>query len=298
LAIFSLNHSFVTRGKGHNIFQRAAYNSRDILEDRAGEKFDFKSRDGLLHEEVSVPLAARSWLKNRQHLWQTLDAREDQSTRPESARLAHSFIIALPSEFSVEQNVRLLRDFVHEQFTRKGFAVDWSIHQPPDGGDVRNVHAHLLVSLRQIDTATGRWSDKKWRPPQNLSESVKGWRRSWANLTNRHLKRYGFEARIDHRTNAVQGVQSRPGRHNGPKRTWALRADQEAAAKSSHKKGSGSRSSGSTGSMAPSNLKTRLSIPKAPFQALPPLKSTYHGPERRRKAVFWAIERREDWKPR
>ena len=45
----------------------------------------------------------------------------------------------------------LMQDFVREQFQRKGYAAHFAIHPPDRDGDDRNIHAHVLVTLRKID---------------------------------------------------------------------------------------------------------------------------------------------------
>ncbi len=82
----------------------------------------------------------------------------------------------------------MARDYVREQFTRKGYAVDWSIHAADPRGDSRNIHLHILVPLRKI---TGESFGNKARYDKSqLRQQVRIWRKSWATLANRHLKRY------------------------------------------------------------------------------------------------------------
>src|SRR5271169_2373228 len=67
------------------------------------------------------------------------------------SQLAMNLDIALPHEMTLEQNRRLMQDFVREEFQRKGYAAHVGIHAPDLEGDDRNVHAHVLVTLRKID---------------------------------------------------------------------------------------------------------------------------------------------------
>ena len=41
------------------------------------------------------------------------------------------------------------------------------------------------------------------------------WREAWANAVNRSLERYGFEERVDHRSNAARGLDEQPTVHEG-----------------------------------------------------------------------------------
>ena len=49
----------------------------------------------------------------------------------------------------------------------------------------------------------------------NSEEQLVAWRAAWANVTNRHLERYGHGERIDHRSNAARGLDEQPTIHEG-----------------------------------------------------------------------------------
>lgn len=106
---------------------KAAYNAADKLEDQQGSTLhsDYTRKGGVLFDEICLPAGTPKWAESRGELWRRLESREDRSTRPQQAILAHSFNIALPHELTLEQNIFLARDFVREQFTRKGYAADW-----------------------------------------------------------------------------------------------------------------------------------------------------------------------------
>jgi hypothetical protein len=215
MAIFHLKHSFLKRGTGASSVAKAAYNSGEKIEDNKGSTAfsDYTRKGGVLYDEITLPAGSPKWANNRGELWRRLEKREDQSTRPSQAILAHNFDVALPHELTLEQNIFLAKDFVREQFTRNGYAVDWSIHSPDPRGDDRNIHLHILVPLRKI---VGESYGKKARYTRGqLSQQVKAWRRSWATLANRHLKRYGHNVQIDARTLKAQGIKRTPTRHHG-----------------------------------------------------------------------------------
>lgn len=191
MAIFHLAHCFLSRSATSSSLATAAYNSGQKIEDKDGasDYSDYTRKGGVLFAEVLLPAGTPAWARNRGELWRRLEAREDKSTRRSNARLAHNFNIALPHELTLEQNIFLARDFVREQFNRKGYAVDWALHSSDPRGDNRNIHLHVLVPLRMIE---GESFGKKVRytKPQLRQQAV-AWRKSWATLTNRHLKRYG-----------------------------------------------------------------------------------------------------------
>ena len=203
MAIFYLHHQIKGRSKGKNIVAAAAYRSGDALTDeKTKRRYDYSRKAGVLHAEIGAPKQATPWASIRAELWNRLEFVEDRSTRHESAQLAHSFELALPHEMTLGQQVFLMRDFVRETFTRKGFVADWAIHAPHRNGNGKNFHAHILVPLRPIE---GRgFAKRKPRTFGQQSEIIRTWRQRWARLTNRHLARYGIEARIDERAKVNQ----------------------------------------------------------------------------------------------
>ena len=92
-------------------------------------------------------------------------------------------------------------------------------------GDDRNHHAHILLTLREVGPeGFGKkarlWEQqpltkrKSWK--QFETERLVEWRRLWAVYENRALEKYGFEARVDHRSLKDQGIDREPTQHLGP----------------------------------------------------------------------------------
>ena len=52
---------------------------------------------------------------------------------------------------------------------------------------------------------------ERWNSEEQLVE----WRKAWADVTNRHLEQYGYDARIDHRSHAERGLDEQPTVHEG-----------------------------------------------------------------------------------
>lgn len=129
MAIYHLSHSFVRRSRGQSTIAKAAYNAgQKLAGNEADQASDYTRKGGILFEEVSLPSGTPDWANDRGELWRRLEIRENQSTRSRDAILAHSFDMALPHELTLQQNIYLAQDFVREQFTRKGYAVDFAIH--------------------------------------------------------------------------------------------------------------------------------------------------------------------------
>lgn len=201
----------------------AAYQSRErLLDERTGQVKDYrhKTEQETLFSGLYVPKDAPEWARDRQALWNAAEQAEDayNRTRAKTARTGQHLEIALPHELTPEQCRYVLQDFIRDTFTRRGYAVDLNIHAADSGGDSRNVHAHLLISLRTL-TAQGFSPDKARLNHREITEQVTQWREGWARTANRHLERHGHEARIDHRSLKAQGIEREATQHLGPTAT-------------------------------------------------------------------------------
>lgn len=92
---------------------------------------------------------------DREFLWNDIERNEKSS----KALLARNLIFALPRELSEEDRIKLLEQFVKENFTDKGMIADVNIHNPDASDGLEQPHAHILLTLRQIDE-NGNWKPK------------------------------------------------------------------------------------------------------------------------------------------
>ena len=75
----------------------------------------------------------------------------------------------------------------------------------------------ICTSLCRYARSTGEsFGNKAVITKANCASRSRTWRKSWATLTNRHLKRYGHKATIDERSLRAQGIKRTPTRHRGP----------------------------------------------------------------------------------
>jgi len=72
------------------------------------------------------------------------------SEKRKDARVGREFEIALPHELSAEGRLEATRAFAQDLADRYGAAVDFAIHAPHDASDVRNHHAHVMMTTRQV----------------------------------------------------------------------------------------------------------------------------------------------------
>ena len=96
----------------------------------------------------------------------------------------------LPHELTPQQREFLVKDFVREALTRgSGRVVDVNIHDAPDHGDERNIHAHILITTRAI----GPEGFEAKKLSDITPEQIEQWREKWAHMGARALERAGFK---------------------------------------------------------------------------------------------------------
>ena len=225
----------ISRGKSKSAVASAAYISCEKLTNEwDGITHDYHNKKGLLHSQIYLPENVPIELKDRATLWNSVELNE----KAINAQLARNFIIALPKELSVEENKKLITDFIKENFVSKGMIVDLAIHNENDEGN-NNIHAHIMTTLRPINEKE-EWQPKsrkeyildekgekiklksgnhKTRKVELTDWNDKGnaekWRESFANICNQYLEKNNLEKRVDHRSFERQGIEEIPTIHLG-----------------------------------------------------------------------------------
>ncbi|MFW2231165.1 Ti-type conjugative transfer relaxase TraA [Rhizobium sp. CRRU65] len=221
MAIYHLSMKPIARSAGRSAVASAAYRAAERLtNERDGLTHDFSNRKGVEHAEIVLPTGSSAyWAMKRSALWNAAERAEKRS----DARIAREFEIALPHELSSDQRLALTRAFAADLANRYGAAVDFAIHRPGGASDIRNSHAHLMMTTRQL-TETGlgdktllerenRWLLANHLPPSQLQ--LKDLRQAWEHLANTHLERAGLDIRIDNRSHLEAGITIEPSEHVG-----------------------------------------------------------------------------------
>ena len=210
MAIFHLSATPVQRSRGHSAVAAAAYRAGDKLYDsRTGELYDYGRKQGVLESAIIAPDNAPEWVNEREELWN----RAELAEKRKDAQPAREVRLALPSELTDEQRADLVFDYCRDAFVSNGMIADISIHRPDSHGDDRNHHAHILLTMREIEGE--EFSAKKQRA-WNSDEMLQGWREQWAEYQNNALEAAGIDTRVDHRSLSEQGITDRlPQEHRG-----------------------------------------------------------------------------------
>ncbi|NEJ64901.1 Ti-type conjugative transfer relaxase TraA [Rhizobium ruizarguesonis] len=221
MAIYHCSMKPIARSGGRSAVASAAYRAAEKLtNERDGLTHDFRAKQGVEHAEIVLPEGVDAeWVRDRSALWNAAEKAENRK----DARVAREFEVALPHELTAAQRIDLTREFAQELANRHGAAVDFAVHQPHSASDVRNHHAHIMMTTRQV-TEEGL-ADKtyielenKWLLSNDLPTSqmqLRDIRQSFEQMTNAHLARAGLDIRVDHRSHAERGLEIEPTEHAG-----------------------------------------------------------------------------------
>ncbi|WCK69391.1 Ti-type conjugative transfer relaxase TraA [Agrobacterium tumefaciens] len=234
MAIAHFSASIISRGDGRSVVLSAAYRHCAKMEyEREARTIDYTRKQGLLHEEFMLPADAPKWAKALiadravsgavEAFWNKVEAFEKRS----DAQLARDLTIALPLEFTPEQNIALVRDFVEKHIRAKGMVADWVYHDNPG-----NPHVHLMTTLRPLSedgfgskkvavigedgqpmrTKSGKILYELWA---GSTDAFNVLRDGWFERQNHHLALAGIDLRIDGRSYEKQGIELEPTIHLG-----------------------------------------------------------------------------------
>ena len=152
MAIYHMEAKVVSRGSGRSAVAASAYMSCSrMYNDYDGIQHDYTRKHGLVYQEVMLPPMAPPDWKDREQLWNAVEAAE----KTKDSRLAREFVVALPIELDTDSNISLIRDFIQKNFVDLGMCADFAIHDT----DGHNPHAHILLTVRPLNE-NGTWQYK------------------------------------------------------------------------------------------------------------------------------------------
>lgn len=221
MAIYHLSMKPVSRASGRSAVASMAYRAGEKLtNERDGITHDYTAKQGVEHAEIVLPEGVNAeWAKDRSALWNAAEFAEKRK----DARVAREFEIALPHELSAEQRLEATQEFAQELANRYGAAVDFAIHVPHDASDVRNHHAHVMMTTRQVtEEGLGEKTYLEHKNARLLSAGLattdmqlRDIRQTWEGIANERLAMAGLDIRIDHRSHSERGLEISPTEHMG-----------------------------------------------------------------------------------
>jgi Ti-type conjugative transfer relaxase TraA len=209
MAIYHFSAKVISRANGSSALASAAYRSASRLYDqRLDRSHDFTNKSGVIHSEVMTPQDAPDGLRERENLWNAVEATEKRK----DAQLAREVEFAIPRELTREQGIELARDFVQAEFVDPGMIADLNVHWDIGADGQAKPHAHVMLTMRSVDENGFGAKVRDW----NRTELLERWREAWAVHVNERLGELGIEARIDHRSFEAQGIVLEPQHKIGP----------------------------------------------------------------------------------
>ena len=256
MALYRLEAKIISRGNsGRSVIRAAAYRSGSMLnkaayrsgtqlrDERAEDTFNYKPRaQEVVHSEILAPKNGPTWLQAeppnskedmhkqramRERLWNTIEVIEKRK----DSRLAREFVLALPRELTMDQQVDLVRGWCQQEFVSKGLVVDFAVHKSKFG---LNPHAHVLCTTRPVEgesfgkkpSTAGHFSGRGV-VGQNGKSELHAWRDSWARAENGALEKAGRPERVDHRSLKARGIDREPEPKMGVAATASKRRGQD-----------------------------------------------------------------------
>ncbi len=214
MAIYHFSAKVISRAAGSSAVAAAAYRSADRLHDeRLGRSHDFSNKAGVVHSEVLLPDGAPGEWRDRERLWNDVEAAELRK----DAQLSREIEFAIPREMAEQQGIELARDFVKREFVDRGMIADLNVHWDIGADGLARPHAHVMLTMREInigeDGEAGFGAKvREW----NRTELLTHWREAWAEHVNERLAELDIDARIDHRSLEEQGIELEPQHKIGP----------------------------------------------------------------------------------
>ena len=121
----NLHMSTISRGSGRDAVGAAAYRSavacaayrasEKLKDERYHKTHDYSKKENVLHSEIMAPNHAPDWMKDRQQLWNGVEAGEKRK----NAQLAKEVILTLPRNLSQEQHIEVTRGWINENIIQR-----------------------------------------------------------------------------------------------------------------------------------------------------------------------------------
>lgn len=194
----------ISRGKGCSVTSSISYICRRTLHDSYSDKTHYHHQKDIMWQKVFLPHNAPPEFQQLQHLCDEIDRAEVRW----DARTARQLTASLPNELPLGELVRIVHEFVEDNFTSQGLCVVAAIHRKhnPNDPDKNNPHVHMIVPTRPVGPdgfckLKDREHDKR--------KYITIWREQWAAVQNRAYERNGLDIQVSHESLEAQGKGDR-----------------------------------------------------------------------------------------
>lgn len=160
------------------------------------DKYGYKEKE-IVYSYDFIPPNIDSY-----NFWKCADENE-----PVNGRTYREFKLTLPHEFSLEENIQLVNEFIEKELG-KDYYYSIVIHDKESSENgINNIHAHLMFSQRKIDDIErtpeqffrkynrynphkgGAKKESSWNQKERLMEL----RQDWEDILNKHLEAKNLE---------------------------------------------------------------------------------------------------------
>ena len=204
MANYYLDVKNVSRGKGRSVTKLANYISGRTLRDGYKGVTYYRHRQDVLYCNIFQPVAAPPDFCELQRLCNEIDKAEVRR----DARTAREFKGSLPNELPLQEQIRIVSEFIHINFVDQSLCAIAAIHEGKNVDDPsrNNPHVHIIVPTRPV--GPDGFCLKKDRE-HDKRKYINAWREQWACVQNRAYERSGLDVRVSHECLEVQGVHDR-----------------------------------------------------------------------------------------
>lgn len=153
MAIYHCSISNVSRAKGASSCATLAYISGEkVRDERTGTTYAYSRQERVLVTGIILPPSAPAEYANAEALFNAVEKHETA----DNARTAKKIQVALPRELELAEQKEIIEAYIRRNLAKEGYCATYAIH---DGGKKGNVHAHILVTNRPLNSKR-EWSVK------------------------------------------------------------------------------------------------------------------------------------------
>lgn len=226
MAYFMFRAQIISKSNKSAVAASAYRSGESLYSERDGLTKKYKEREVKPETYILSPEHAPDWVNDRNILWNEVEKIEKQH----NSQLAREIVFSLPQKLNDQEQTNLTIDFCKENFSDEGMVADISIHRDKE----HNPHAHVMLTLRPFNE-NGEWGKKATKEyildengdfsytkkgnkrskridtvDWNKEETLKRWRKNFAEKTNEKFKELGIEDRVSHESYEKQGINKIP----------------------------------------------------------------------------------------
>lgn len=210
-------HIKVLSRSTRNTVRALAYRAgTDLVDRKTGELSSYAHKEEVTYVALLLPDNAPQWAKDlkelvekdRQAGVQKLSDIAEGAEKRKDSQVYKDFEFSLPHELTREQNIKLINEFVQDQFCQRGITALVNFHEDfdPETGQ-KKPHCHTVILTRELtETGIHTHKNRDWNKQSLLEE----WREQLAAYTNFHLQLHGHHSWVDHRSYADKGIDIEP----------------------------------------------------------------------------------------